>query len=143
MDEILLLDQENMKPVFEKLGQEIPIERRKAAFDSPGIIIIVTDDAGILAGYLEYGPGWDDPKEIYLSSIQIAKKYQNGMLLLLLMRKAMRDGNFFCGQTIKTHVQKSNETAISLYKRLGFDVDESSDRNGTLMATMVFPPKRK
>ena len=141
MDEILRLDHDNMRPIFQKLGQEMPIDRRKLAFNSPGDIIFARDDDGCLAGYLEYGPGWDDPKEIYLSSIQIASKNQNGVVLLLLIRHVIRNCGFVHGQLIKTHVQKSNETAIQIYKRLGFHVEESSEKNGTLSACMVYPPK--
>ena len=141
MDEILRLDQDNMKPIFQKLGQEMPFDRRKLAFNSPGKIIFASDDAGCLVGYLEYSPGWDDPKEIYISSIQIVTKYQNGMVLLLLIRHAINNCEFYRGQIIRTHGQKSNESAIRIYKRLGFDLDESSDNNGTLSAIMVYPPK--
>ncbi len=140
MEAILKLDLENMAPVFSLLGKSVPIERRKQAFDHAGTILYAEDAAGRLAGYLEYGPGWDNPEEVYLSSIQISPEHRNSILLLLLIRRFMKEDRLFHGQVIRTHVQKSNSGAMRIFKRFGFKIDELSEKDGTYSASMNLPP---
>ncbi len=141
-EEILSLDKMNMAPLFAGLGQEMPIEKRRRSFKYPGTIVFARDDPGNLAGYLEYGQGWENPDETYISSIQIAAGHRRGPLLLKLLRCAIRGCKLSDGQMMKTHVQVNNPNAIRLLEKLGFEIDRTSMRNGTLPALMSFPPKR-
>jgi ribosomal protein S18 acetylase RimI-like enzyme len=143
MEAILRLDRENMEVIFSAIGCSMPEERRKQAFNHSGTILMVTDDAGALLGYLEYGPGWDNPHEIYLSSIQVSKPHQNGSVFRVLLRHALCSDAIPQQQVIRTHVQSSNRKAILLYERLGFRVDTASEQNGTIVATLIGPPRIK
>ncbi len=141
-EEILSLDKANMAPVFAGLGQEMPIGKRRLSFQYPGTIVFARDGTGNLAGYLEYGPGWENPAETYISSIQIAAGHRHGPLLLKLLRHAIRDCELPDGQVMRTHVQANNPIAIRLLEKIGFEIDRTSMRNGTLPASMSFPPGR-
>ncbi len=142
MESILRLDRENMESIFSSIGCSMPEQRRRQAFNHPGTILLVTDDAGSLLGYLEYGPGWDNANEIYLSSIQVAKQHQNGSVFRVLLRHATCSEAIPQQQVIRTHVQSNNLKAIRLYERLGFKVDTASEQNGTFVATLIGPPNR-
>lgn len=136
------MDQIHMRPIFEKLGRAFPLERRREVVKTRGTIIVARDGEGRLAGYLEYGPGRDDPTEIYFSSIQIAAEHRSGRALRLLLRHALVSGDLVAGRRITTQVQITNEPAVDLLRRIGFQVDEASAKNGTIAASMIVPADR-
>lgn len=139
VEEILEFDTANMAEFFAELGLELPVGKRRLSFKHPGTIVVARDETGRLAGYLEYGPGWENAAECYVSSIQIAPEHRTGSLLLRLIRHAVRNPGFSDETIVKTHVQENNAKAIRLLERVGFRIDPASARKGTLCAGMVLP----
>jgi len=123
---IIELDIDNMREVFEHSETGHPVEKRKKSFDYPGVLITAFVSDG-LAGYLEYGPCWDNPDNIYISSIQIKPEYRNTKLFAELLRTAKKDlvrKNF---KNIISAVQKTNFNAIKIFRKLGFLIEEKEN----------------
>ncbi|MGC4015006.1 MAG: GNAT family N-acetyltransferase [Luteolibacter sp.] len=141
VESIVALDVANMTEFFARLGLEVPVARRRSAFEHPGTVVVAMDEAGSLAGYLEYGPGWDSRGETYVSSIQIAEEHQKGPLLLRLLRHAFATCDLPAGQAVGADVQESNPKAMRLLERLGFHLDDGPARRGTRGAWMRWQPR--
>ncbi len=126
-DVILSFDRENMEEILEKAGQsffEVEKKRRKS-FKNNETFILAYNKNNDLIGYMEYGPSWDSKNDLYISSIQIDKRYRTGFLfikLLLATQKDLLERKF---DKIVTGVQKNNETAINIYCKLGFNLTEN------------------
>lgn len=123
-EEILALDKKNMRPVFEEAGIEFPEEKRRKGFESDPTFIIAFDAQNI-AGYLDYLRSWNDPDYIYIGSIQIAERYRHTRLILRLLDtfRTLLTNEDFAG--LDTNVQKTNLTAVNMYQKLGFKLEEN------------------
>ena len=124
---IIAFDKQNMTTTLEATGSAFPEENRLKTFQSNPTLIVAFHDARI-AGYIEYLQSWDDPRYIYISSLQIATEYRRSKLLLQLLDKFI---DLVCQETFlgfETNVQKVNEPAVRLCRKLGF-VLEQNPRN--------------
>lgn len=119
-----------MRPLLEKAGIEFPEEKRRRSFEHSPTIILATDGQRI-AGYLEYLRSWDDSDYIYVSSIQIDKRYRNSGLILLLLDefRSLVAGEEFVG--FRTSVQKANRLAVRMYRKIGFTLEENPDNEAS------------
>ncbi len=126
-ERVVEFDRENMRRVFERAGIEFPEERRRRGLAS-GPTFVMAFDGPDIAGYLEYLRSWNDPRLIYVGSVQIAPRHRNSPLLLALLDRfrALVSREEFEG--FETSVQKANAPAARLYRRLGFRL-EPNPRN--------------
>ena len=139
LENIINLDIENMREVFEHSEMGHPIDKRKESFNFPGILIaaFAFDE---LAGYLEYGPGWDNPDDIYISSVQIKQKYRNTKLFAELLHTAKKDLERKNFKNIISAVQKTNINAIKIFRKLGFLIE---DKENNQKSYRLIAPKNK
>ena len=132
-ERIIEFDRRNMQTVLEKAGLEFPEERRRRGLESDPTFIIAFEGAEI-AGYLEYLRSWNDPRYIYVGSIQIEKPYRHSGLVLELLdsfRKLVATEDF---AGFETNVQKSNLTAIRLYRKIGFSLEKHPRHEASWLA---------
>jgi ribosomal protein S18 acetylase RimI-like enzyme len=122
VEQIVEFDRRNMRHVWEHAGMEYPEENRRKGLESDPTFVIAFDGAGI-AGYVEYLWSWNDPRYIYVGSLQIDERHRHSTLLLQLLDefRTLVAGEEFLG--FETSVQKSNAHAIELYRRLGFNLE--------------------
>jgi len=123
-EEIIEFDRENMRPVFEKAGIEFPEEKRRKGLQSNPTFIIAFDGQAI-AGYIEYLRSWNDPRYIYVGSVQIEKSRRNSSLILALFdafRTSVAKEEFL---GFETNVQKANTLAVKMYRKIGFSLEEN------------------
>lgn len=124
IERIIGLDRANMTEILAEAGIEFPEEKRRKGFDK-NPVLIVAENAGKIAGYLEFTRSRTDENEIYISSIQLDKKFRHSKLLLRLIDKFVEtvEPEKFTG--FETNVQKNNLPVVRLYRRLGFRFEEN------------------
>jgi ribosomal protein S18 acetylase RimI-like enzyme len=125
VEKIIELDKANMKSVLDSAGMDFPeFRRRESLKDNPTLIIALKDNE--LLGYLEFTRSWNNADRIYISSIQIEKRYRNTKLVLQFIeefRRLMKNEEF---SEFETNVQKNNLTAIKLLQKIGFVFRENT-----------------
>ena len=132
-EEIIELDRRNMRPIFEKAGIDFPEEKRRRGLLSDPTFIIAFDGPAV-AGYIEYLRSWNDPRYVYVGSVQIEKRRRNGRLILLLFDelRTLVAGEDFLG--FETNVQKVNTAAVKMYRKIGFRLEENPDNAASWVA---------
>lgn len=126
-DAILELDRENMLAILERAGLEFPEERVRAGLrDSASVIILLLDDA-TLAGYVQFARDREHERDVYICSLQLRERYRNTHALAVLLVEAARALAPISFERLRTGVQKNNESAARLYRRLGFALTERED----------------
>ena len=126
-ERVIEFDRRNMRRVFERAGMEFPEENRRRGLQSDPTFVIAFDGEEI-AGYVEYLRSWNDPRYIYVGSLQIDERHRHSTLILRLLDefRTLVAGEDFRG--FETSVQKANTAAVELYRRLGFKL-EPNPRN--------------
>ena len=123
-ERVVEFDKENMRAVWERAGMEFPAARRRKGLES-NPTFIVAFDGDRLAGYLEYLRSWNDPRYIYVGSIQISEPYRNTRLILMLLdefRSLLSEEDF---EGFETNVQKANASAVRMYRKMGFKLERN------------------
>jgi ribosomal protein S18 acetylase RimI-like enzyme len=125
-ERIIEFDRRNMRPVLAAAGLDFPEEKRRKGLQSNPTFIIAFDGQAV-AGYLEYLRSWRDPNYIYVGAIQIAEKYRNTRLILMLLDRfrTLVAAEDFVG--FETNVQKVNVRAVKLYRKIGFKLEPNPD----------------
>ena len=132
-EEIIEFDRENMRPVFERAGIEFPEEKRRRGLQSDPTFLIAFDGRTI-AGYIEYLRSWNDPRYIYVGSVQVEESRRNSSLILALFdafRAAVANEDFL---GFEIGVQKTNTLAVKMYRKIGFSLEENPDNEASLRA---------
>jgi ribosomal protein S18 acetylase RimI-like enzyme len=106
---------------------EFPEANRRKGLES-GPTFVIAFEGQAIAGYVEYLRSWNDPRYIYVGSLQIDEKHRRSTLILRLLDefRSLVAGEDFQG--FETSVQKANTRAVELYRRLGFKL-EPNPRN--------------
>jgi ribosomal protein S18 acetylase RimI-like enzyme len=131
---IIDFDRHCMLTTLDQAGIVFPEEnRRKALQSNPTLIVAFAGDE--IAGYVEYLRSWNDPRYIYISSLQIRKTYRRTTLLLALIDKFRESvsGQEFLG--FETNVQKVNRPAVKMYRKVGFQLTENPRNEASWSAT--------
>lgn len=123
-DAIIAFDKTNMKEVLDKANIPFPEDKRRKGFENNPTFIIAFNKRNQIIGYLEYCPSWDSKDDIYISSLQIDKRYRNGFLMAKLLLGGRNDLLKQEFNRIVSAVQKNNQVAVSLYRKLGFSITE-------------------
>ena len=118
-EQLVEFDKRNMRRVWERAGTEYPEENRRRGLESGPTFVIAFDGAEI-AGYVEYLRSWNDPRYIYVGSLQIDERHRHSTLILRLLDefRTLVAEEAFLG--FETCIQKANTDAVALYRRLGF-----------------------
>ncbi|MGD8778845.1 MAG: GNAT family N-acetyltransferase [Ignavibacteria bacterium] len=127
---IIDLDKENMLEIFTNTNKGFPIEKRIKSFELDGKVIVATRNEKLI-GYLEYGNSWENPEDIYISSLQIRKENRGGKLFLYLLLKAQEDLKSSRFRYLISGVHVSNLKAINLYKKLGFSIENNQNTSSS------------
>jgi ribosomal protein S18 acetylase RimI-like enzyme len=132
-DEVIEFDRRNMRPILERAGLEFPEEKRRRGLRS-GPTFIIAFDGRAIAGYLEYLRSWNDPRYIYVGSVQIGERYRNSRLILTLFEefRTLLAGEDFLG--FETNVQKTNTLAVRMYRKIGFKLVENPNNDASWTA---------
>src|SRR5579859_5798162 len=77
-DKILALDRKNMEATLKAVGLDFPESRRRSTLFHPSNEIIIAQSAQEIAGYIDCCDDLADPRDIYLSSIQIEAAHRGG-----------------------------------------------------------------
>ena len=127
VERIVEFDKRNMRRVWERAGMEYPEENRRKGLES-GPTFVIAFDGEAVAGYVEYLRSWNDPRYIYVASLQIDERHRGSTLILRLLEefRALVAVEEFEG--FEASVQKANGRAAELYRRLGFTL-EPNPRN--------------
>ena len=127
VERIVEFDRRNMRHVWERAGMEYPEENRRKGLES-GPTFVIAFEGQEIAGYVEYLRSWNDPRYIYVGSLQIDERHRHSTLILRLLEefRTLIAGEEFVG--FETSVQKANTRAVALYRRLGFRL-EPNPRN--------------
>jgi len=128
VERIAGFDKRNMRHVWERAGMEYPEVNRRKGFESGPTFVIAFEGAEV-AGYVEYLRSWNDPRHIYVGSLQIDERHRHSSLILRLLdefRNLVASEDF---EGFEASVQKANTSAVGLYRRLGFRL-EPNPRNG-------------
>jgi ribosomal protein S18 acetylase RimI-like enzyme len=127
VEQIVEFDKRNMRHVWERAGMEYPEGNRRKGLES-GPTFVVAFDGREIAGYVEYLRSWNDPRYIYVGSLQIDERHRRSTLLLRLLDefRSLVAAEDFRG--FEASVQKANTRAAELYRRLGFRL-EPNPRN--------------
>lgn len=134
VEEILRLDRQNMLDIMDAAELEFPEEKRRKGLGESDHTIVVAFRKDELAGYVDYGRSWDDPRDVFIGSIQIRKDHRGGSVLGELLAHAARDLASRDFRRVVTTAQRTNTQAISLYVRLGFKQQERSEESVLLVA---------
>jgi GNAT superfamily N-acetyltransferase len=127
-ERVIEFDKRNMRRVWERAGMEFPEESRRQGLES-GPTFVIAFEGAEMVGYVEYLRSWNDPRHIYVGSLQVDERRRHSSLILLLLDefRALVAGEDFLG--FEASVQKANTRAVELYRRLGFRL-EPNPRNG-------------
>lgn len=127
VEQIVEFDRRNMRRVWERAGMEYPEENRLKGLRSDPTFVIAFDGRDI-AGYIEYLRSWNDPRYIYVGSLQVDERRRHSSLVLRLLDefRTLVAAEDFLG--FEASVQKANTRAAELYRRLGFRL-EPNPRN--------------
>lgn len=126
MDVIIAFDKENMTEILQKSGTSFDEEVRRSNFTHEEVFILAFTEDYKLAGYLEYGPCRQNGEEIYITSMQIDRRYRQSLLISQLLLQAKRDLMRRSFTKLACNVHKENMAAASVYRKLGFTVEEVS-----------------
>ena len=139
IDELLVkrivdFDRQCMETTLDRAGIPFPeVNRRKSFQSNPTLIVAFAGDE--IAGYIEYLLSWNDPRYIYISSLQIQKSFRGSTLLLVLIdrfRESLKDEDFL---GFETNVQKVNTPAVKMYRKAGFHLTENPRNDASWIAT--------
>ena len=121
-ERVVEFDKRNMRRVWERAGMEFPEENRRKGLES-GPTFVIAFVGQEIAGYVEYLRSWNDPRYIYVGSLQIDERHRHSTLILRLLDefRTLVAGEDFLG--FETGVQKANTEAVELYRRLGFKLE--------------------
>jgi ribosomal protein S18 acetylase RimI-like enzyme len=125
-DRIIELDKENMSPILAAKGIPFSEEKRRKGLDTDATLHAACNGEGCVVGYLQYGPDWNHTDAIYISSVQIAPSVRGTSLFTRLVLTACEDLASRSFNRLLTNVQKHNKTAIELYRKLEFTIDEAN-----------------
>ena len=131
---IIDFDRLCMETTLDRARLAFPEENRRKSFQSnPTLIIAFEGDE--IAGYIEYLRSWNDPRYIYISSLQIQKAFRSTTLLLALIdrfRESVSSEDFL---GFETNVQKVNRPAVEMYRKAGFQLTENPRNEASWIAT--------
>ncbi len=130
IEQIIEFDKANMQSVLEEAGIDFPEENRRRGFENNPTFIIAAN-GGKIIGYLEYTRSWNDADYIYISSIQIDKKYRNSRLILRLIDEFAKLAEKEDFKGFETNVQKNNLPVVELYRKIGFEFRENPENNAS------------
>lgn len=123
LKKVLSLDEENMTPIMDACGYtEFPWEKRIAGLNRETTDFFAAYIGGIFVGYLEVGQDWKNADFLYLSSVQISKKYQGSKAFVNLIRSAFNLIKTKKYLGITSDVQVSNKKMIKIFNRFGFNL---------------------
>jgi hypothetical protein len=131
-DQIIALDRKNMEATLKAVGRDFPEDRRRTTLFHPSNRMIVATKEQEVVGYTDYCDDLIDPRDLYLSSIQIEAAHRRGPLFKLLLSNLLIDLKSRKFRIVKTHIQKSNPRMIAIAKKLGFVVEENPKSPSTL-----------
>ena len=133
-ERIIDFDRHCMQSTLDNAGILFPEQNRRKSFQSnPTVIVAFAGDE--IAGYIEYLRSWNDPRYIYISSLQIRETYRRTTLLLALIDRFREsvNGEEFLG--FETNVQKLNRPAVEMYRKVGFQLTENPRNKASWIAT--------
>lgn len=125
---ILALDRANVGEVLEAAGIGFPEERRRAGLAEPRSFAILLLRGAELAGYIHLSRDWNDPADLYVASLQLARPFRGTTafgLLLASAREAAHDMDF---RRITSNIQPTNAPMLALARRLGMQLTPLTDR---------------
>lgn len=134
VERIIDFDRQCMETTLAQAGIAFPEENRRKGFKSnPTLIVAFAADE--IAGYIEYLRSWNDPRYIYIGSLQIQQSYRRTKLILALIDKFREslESEDFLG--FETNVQKVNKPAVAMYRKLGFQLAENPRNEASWIAT--------
>ena len=81
---VVEFDRRNMRRVWERAGMEFPEANRRKGLEG-GPTFVVAFEGREIAGYVEYLRSWNDPRYIYVGSLQIDERHRHSTLILRLL----------------------------------------------------------
>lgn len=135
-DAVLRLDRENMESLLNQAGSTFPEARRRASLCGETTRLILAIEADELAGYLEITRDWQNPEDLYVSSIQVDRRFRGPVVLAHLLTAAIPLLKQHRFRRLNTNVSPENRVALRLCGRLGFVRGVSTPRSIPLSASM-------
>ena len=135
IEQILRLDRVNMAPVLLASNMEFPESRRLATLTNPEATFIVALAGSNLAAYVEFAPDMKVPDGIYVSSLQVDARYRQGIAFASVLAQMGLTLRRNPPSHLRLDVQRANIGAQSLFKRLGFAIQDADPDSPTLRAS--------
>ena len=131
---IIEFDRQNMQTTLDQAGIDFPEENRRKGFQRNPTLIVAFEGDDIV-GYVEYLRSWNDPRYIYISSLQILPQYRHTKLILQLIAKFVETvgSEDFLG--FETNVQKVNTSVVELCRKAGFQLTQNPRNEASWLVT--------
>lgn len=111
LDEVYAIEQETFSDPWTR-------EDFESSMAEPNNGYLVAEIDGSIAGYCGY---WGIAGEGYIYNVAVRKEYRRQQIAYQLLKKIMEDGFRTGIESFTLEVRESNEPAIRLYERLGFE----------------------
>jgi len=120
IDPILALERENLAPLLGATGQEFPEARRRAGLAAADATSVLLLRGGALTGTIDLVRDWNDPADLYVSSVQLRAAARGGPALGILLAAGLEAVRRTPWRRLTANVHPSNHPALRLAGRLGF-----------------------
>lgn len=105
-------------------------------FGSCDDLIYVAEDNGDVVAYLAIEVHYEEKNYIYLDDISVSESYRSKGIGTRLIQAAEQYAGDMDIPMVVLHVEKSNEAAFRLYRRLGYET-ESEEGSRYLMLKRI------
>jgi ribosomal protein S18 acetylase RimI-like enzyme len=126
-DPILELDRENLSALYARTGEEFPEGRVRAGLRNPATAVVLLLDGDALVGYAQFADDLIHEGDVHFGSLQLCRRYRVGRALAILIVESARVLRARPFTHLRAGVLKENARAVSLYRRLGFELRARPD----------------
>ena len=134
IDPIVALERENLAPLLRAAGQPFPEARRRAGLAATDATAVLLLRRGVLIGVVDFVRDWNDAADLYVASVQLHAAARGGPALGVLLAAVFEAARRQAWRRLTANVHPSNEPALRLAARLGFQREAAPGRSSVGLA---------